>query len=441
VCEVRGETLTERDNRETFSYVVGQEKRLADILAEEEVMPLIKGVIRAGAARAVVTDDNDDLLWSSGDGAVSDHCGFILPIHLEGEVVGKLSVSGDQEDKEHLMGLAELLLDALKIILTNKLKRMLTTEIHSTVVSHSYEELLEINRKLSASEDRYRNLAESLEIKVEERTKELKRAHAKLLQQDKMASIGQLAAGVAHEINNPLGFIYSNLQTMDKYVMRFMAMLDYYRNAIPETTGKAALMESCRLKWQELKLDAVCADVFDLIKQSMEGAQRVKKIVSDLKDFSHVDAAGEYMVDLNAEIDKTLNVLTHEMPAGTDIVRNYGALPGFVCKPALLCQVFLNLLLNAVQACSKGLRLAIATMHDGENIRISVADNGPGIPDGIKNRIFEPFYTTKDVGAGAGMGLTVAYDIISAYGGTIEVDCPKEGGALFTITLPIKRIA
>jgi signal transduction histidine kinase len=115
-------------------------------------------------------------------------------------------------------------------------------------------------------------------------------------------------------------------------------------------------------------------------------------------------------------------------------------LPGFVCKPALICQVFLNLLLNAVQARRKGLRLVIATMHDGDNIRVSFADNGPGIPDEIKNRIFEPFYTTKDVGSGAGMGLTVAYDIISAYGGTIEVNCPKEGGAVFTITLPLKRI-
>lgn len=435
-----GETLTGKDNMQTFSYVVGEEKRLADILAEEDVMPLVKGVVRAGAARAAVTDEDDKVLWSSSDGAVADVCDFNLPIYLEGEVVGKLSVSGEREAAGNLKGLAELFLEALKIILANKLKRMLTTEIHSTVINQSYEELLEINRKLSASEDSYRNLAESLEIKVEERTEELKRAHTRLLQQEKMASIGQLAAGVAHEINNPLGFIYSNLQTMDKYVMRFMAMLDFYRGAIPEATAKAALMEACRRKWEELKLDAVCADVSELVKQSLDGAQRVKKIVSDLKDFSHVDAVGEHPVDLNDEIDKTLNVLTHEMPAGTEIVRNYAPLPGFVCKPALICQVFLNLLLNAVQARSKGLRLVIATMHDGGNIRVSVADNGPGIPDEIKHRIFEPFYTTRGVGSGAGMGLTVAYDIISAYGGTIEVNCPDEGGAVFTIALPIKRI-
>jgi two-component system NtrC family sensor kinase len=437
---VKGETLTGKDNRQTFSYVVGEEKLLADIIAEEDVMPLVKGVVRAGATSAAVTDENDNVLWNSGDGVVADARNIILPLYLEGEVVGKLSVSGEREDEGYLKGLAELFMEALKIILANKLKRMLTTEIHSTVVNQSYEELLEINRKLSASETSYRNLAESLEIKVEERTEELKRALSRLLQQEKMASIGQLAAGVAHEINNPLGFIYSNLQTMDKYVTRFMAMLDYYRSAIPGAAGKSELIGSCRRKWEELKLDAVCADVFELIKQSVEGAQRVKKIVSDLKDFSHVDAAGEYPADLNAEIDKTLNVLTHEMPAGTEIVRNFGPLPGFACKPALICQVFLNLLLNAVQARRMDLRLVIATMHDGESIRLSFADNGPGIPDEIKNRIFEPFYTTKDVGAGAGMGLTVAYDIISAYGGTIEVNCPEDGGAVFTITLPDKRI-
>jgi two-component system NtrC family sensor kinase len=436
---VKGETLTGKDNRQTFSYVVGEEKRLADIIAEEDVMPLVTGVIRAGAARAAVTDENDNVLWSAGDGTVGDARDIILPLYLEGEVVGRLAVSGESKNDGNLKGLAELFQNALKIILASKLKRMLTTEIHSTVINQSYEELLEINRKLSVSENNYRSLAESLEIKVEERTEELKRALSRLLQQEKMASIGQLAAGVAHEINNPLGFIYSNLQTMDKYVIRFMTMLDYYRSAIPGAAGKSELMESCRRKWEELKLDTVCADVFELIKQSMEGAQRVKKIVSDLKDFSHVDAAGEYPVDLNAEIDKTLNVLTHEMPPGTEIVRNYGPLPGFACKPALVGQVFLNLLLNAVQARRKDLRLVIATMHNGESIRLSFADNGPGIPDEIKNRIFEPFYTTKDVGAGAGMGLTVAYDIISAYGGTIEMNCPEEGGAVFTITLPVKR--
>jgi two-component system, NtrC family, sensor kinase len=432
--------LNAKDNGQFLSFVVGQEKRLSEILADEEVVPLIKGIVRGGASRAAVSDENGKLLWSSSDGADAGHSVHNLPLRMEGEVVGKVSVSGERGDEEHLRGLAEIFQVALGIILGNKLKRILTTEIHSTVLSQSYEELLEINRQLTASEDRYRNLAESLEIKVEERTEDLKRAHARLLQQEKLASIGQLAAGVAHEINNPLGFIYSNLQTMDKYVARFMEMLDFYRSAIADSTGKEALLESSRRKSAELKLDLICADVFELIRQSLGGALRVKKIVSDLKAFSHVDEVGECQADLNAEIDKTINVLGHEMPAGTEIVRNYSPLPGFVCKPALLCQVFLNLLLNAIQSRRNGLWLVISTLLDGDTIRLSFADNGPGIPDEIKNRIFEPFYTTRDVGSGAGMGLTVAHDIISAYGGTIEVNCPEEGGSVFMITLPVKRI-
>lgn len=431
--------LNAKDNGQFLSFVVGQEKRLAEILADEDVVPLIKVVVRGGAFRAAVTDENGKVLWSSGDGADAGHSVHNLPLRMEGEIVGKVSVSGARGDEARLGGLAEIFQAALGIILGNKLKRILTTEIHSTVVSQSYEELLEINRQLAASEERYRNLAQSLEIKVEERTEDLKRAHARLLQQEKLASIGQLAAGVAHEINNPLGFIYSNLQTMDKYVMRFMEMLDFYRGAISDSTGKEALQESSRRRWAELKLDVIRADVFELIRQSLGGALRVKKIVSDLKAFSHVDEVGESQADLNAEIDKTINVLSHEMPQDAEIVRNYGPLPGFVCKPALLCQVFLNLLLNAFQSRRNGLRLVIATTHDGEIIRISIADNGPGIPAEIKNRIFEPFYTTRDVGSGAGMGLTVAYDIISGYDGTIEVICPEGGGAVFVITLPVKR--
>ena len=432
--------MNTKDNGQTLIHLVGREKRFAEIIADEDVVPLIKGIVSAGAASAAVTDENDRVLWSSGDGAGAGHSVFVLPLHMEGEVVGKVSVSGERENEDHLSGLAEIFQAALKIILSNKLKRILTTEIHSTVVSLSYEELLEINRKLAASEERYRSLAQSLEIKVEERTEELKWAHGRLLQQEKLASIGQLASGVAHEINNPLGFIYSNLQTMDKYVTRFMEMLDFYRGAIPESTGSEALVESCRRKWAELKMDVISADVFELIRQSLGGAQRVKKIVSDLKAFSHVDEVGECQAELNAEIDKTLNVLSHEVPEGAEIVRDYALLPPFVCKPALICQVFLNLLLNAYQSRSNGLRLVIATMHDGDCIRISFADNGPGIPAEIRHRIFEPFYTTRDVGSGAGMGLTVAHDIIAGYGGTIEVNCPEGGGAVFMITLPVRRI-
>ncbi len=431
--------MQDMDNTQSSIYVVGQEKRLAEIIAEMDIMPLVRSVVQAGAEAVLITDEKDNTLWSCGVSTIEDSVGISMPLYLEGEVVGVLYVKGASEQEGQLRRLAELLLEALRIILVNNLKMMLTSEAHTTVISQAYDELLEINLKLSASERKYRELAENLEIKVAERTEELKRAHSRLLQQEKMASIGQLAAGVAHEINNPLGFISSNLQTMGKYVARFIAMLNFFRAAISDTDDRVELVESAKKKWQELKIDIVRSDVVDLVNQSLEGAERVKKIVSNLKGFSHVEDVEQFPSDLNREIDKTLSVLSHELSEGTEIIRNYEPLPDFVCNPALLCQVFLNLILNALQLHKKDLRLVISTGYDGRNIRLTFADNGPGIPENIRNRIFEPFYTTKDVGSGTGMGLTVAYDIVTGYGGTIDVNCPEDGGSTFAISLPLIR--
>ncbi|HEX9022809.1 MAG TPA: ATP-binding protein [Geobacteraceae bacterium] len=428
--------MPDEDLAEILNRVIGEEKRLKDILADEDVIPLIRGAVKAGVCRAAVTDEEGAELWSFGGRTASGLCSVLMPIHLEGEVVGALRIAGKRGDEPALRKLGELLLAAFRVILANKLKRVLTTEIHTKVVSQSYQELLETNRRLAASENSLRHLAESLEIKVEERTAELKKAHARLLQREKMASVGQLAAGVAHEINNPLGFISSNLQTMEKYVSRFLAMLDYFRAILPEGADGERRMEMAMGKWRELKLDFICSDISGLMKQSGDGVERVRKIVADLKDFSHVDSTGQFPVNLNEEIDKTLNVLAHELPDGAEIVRDYRPLPPFVCNPALICQVFLNIILNAAQARPKDLRLVIATARGEGGIRLSFADNGPGIPEEIRNRIFDPFFTTRDVGSGTGMGLTVAYDIVSGYGGAIEADSAAEGGAVFVVTLP-----
>ncbi|MEK7332610.1 MAG: ATP-binding protein, partial [Nitrospirota bacterium] len=346
---------------------------------------------------------------------------------------------GDSKDREYLRGLSGLLIDTIHMILHTNLKRMLTTETHTTVVNKSYEELLEINRKLSISESRYRELAENLEKKVQERTEELRRAHAGMLQQEKMAAIGQLAAGVAHEINNPLGFISSNINTFSKYVARLKDMVAFYNASLEDSRVPESVRKSSRQKWEELKLDFISSDIEDLIKQSLEGTERVKKIVSDLKGFSHIDEGTEAVVDINTEIDRTLNVLTHEIPEGAEIIKDYHPLPGFKCNPALVCQVFLNIILNAIQARKLTLKLFISTGYNNSRIAVRFSDNGRGIPEEIRSRIFEPFYTTKDVGKGTGMGLTAAYETITGYGGTIEVESRPEEGATFTITLPVKR--
>ncbi|KAF0219766.1 MAG: hypothetical protein FD174_1779 [Geobacteraceae bacterium] len=426
-------------SNQSITYVVGAEKRLAEIICEAEIVPLLKGTVKAGALEATLTDAEGNALWSCKSPAGEGIIAGAMPVCLEGEMVGKLVVKGERCQEELLKGIAGLLMDAVNTIVTNNLKRMLTTEIHTAVVNQSYEELLETNRKLTVSEGRYRELAETLEKKVEERTGELKQAHTQLLRQEKMASVGQLAAGVAHEINNPLGFITSNLGTLQKYVARFVVMLDFYRSSLKSGAPIAEVAGQVEEKWRELKLDAVFADIGDLLAQSLEGAERVKRIVADLKGFSHIDDSAEDTVDINREIDRTLSVLGSQIPPGTEVVKEYQPLPGFVCNPALLCQAFLNIIQNALQARKDGLRLVVSTACSNGAITISFRDNGPGIPADIRNRIFEPFYTTREVGAGTGMGLAVVYDIVSGCGGTVEVECPADEGSIFTISLPLKR--
>ncbi len=420
-----------------IDYVVGSDRGIRELIADQEILPLLKAVVRAGAAEVSILDGEGNPLWTAGSCAPDSSPCEALPLALEGETVGKVRIRVDAGRESSLQGLAGVLADFVNSLLHSNLKRMLTTEIHTKVVNQSYEDLLEINRLLGISEGRYRALAGRLEEKVNERTKELERVHARLLQQETMASVGQLAAGVAHEINTPLGFIASNVNTLKKYLARYREMVLFYRTRAEQDTGNAGMLQASQTKWRDLKLDFISSDAEILIEQTLEGAQRVQKIVSDLKGFSHIDDGPETAIDINAEIDRTLNVLTHEIPSGTEIIRNYGCLPDFRCRPALICQVFLNIILNALQAKRDRLRLAIRTEVRDNRFRITFADNGTGIPADIQNRIFEPFYTTREVGAGKGMGLTVAYEIVTAHGGSIEVESEPGKGAVFTVSFPL----
>lgn len=421
-----------------LSFVVGAEKRLTDILGSSEVMPLLEGAIKAGASYAALLTPDGKILWEAAGNETAEATGS-RPIMLEGEEVGRLAIRGEDTRSEYLSGIENLLIGALQSLINASLKRILTTEIHATVINQSYEELIETNRQLAISEASYRELAGTLEQKVAERSGELERAHTRLLQQQKMASVGQLAAGMAHEINNPLGFITSNLHTLQKYAARLILMLDYYSSLLESDPVNKRFIELSSRKWQELKLDSICADIEPLIEQSLDGAERVKKIVADLKGFSHIDDTELGIVDLNAEIDLTLNVLEYRFSQDTDIIKNYREFAGYRCNPAQICQLFLHIIENALEARPEGLRLIISTSASTSAITISFADNGPGIPAEIRDRIFDPFFTTKDIGSGTGMGLAVAYDIVTSLEGNLAVDCPADGGTIITITLPLQR--
>jgi signal transduction histidine kinase len=415
-----------------LDFIIGEDKILADLLDEAEVMMLLDGVLRAGACGAEVVDSKK-LLATCGEKTA---CAAIRVIFLEGEPSGTVSVYA-KDSAARVEGLADMLHTALQTLINGAMKRMLTSEAHTTIVNQSYEELLESNERLKASEQQFRELAATLEIKVQERTLELNRLYATMLQKEKLAAVGGLAAGMAHEINNPIGFVISNLHTLTKYAAKLKEMLEFCR-----VTCEPALPEHFAIQveslWEKLKIGFVLTDIDALVAQSLNGAERVQKLVADLKGFSHVDGTGVLLTDINLELEQTLSVLSHEVRSGTIIDLNLESVPKVLLKPALLSQAFLHIIQNALQLETTDLKIAISTGQQGKNVLVRIADNGPGIPRVIRDRIFEPFFTTKDVGQGTGMGLTLAQQAIQACSGTIEITCPPAGGTVVTLSLPFE---
>jgi signal transduction histidine kinase len=265
--------------------------------------------------------------------------------------------------------------------------------------------------------------------------KELKAAQAQLLQQEKMASIGQLAAGIAHEINNPMGFIQSNLGTLGTYgeaLERYVELTKSAEAEFPDNVRQA--LAAAREKED---LDFVFEDMPTLIGESVTGAKRVRDIVQSLKNFSHVDEAEVQHININDCIESTLATTENTLRAKATIMREFGDLPLIECRPHLLSQLFLNLILNAAYAIAEKGEIRIKTWRDGDRVGVSVSDTGCGIPNDVINRIFDPFFTTKPVGQGTGLGLSVVYDIVKKHRGRIGVSSTVGAGSTFTIHLPI----
>ncbi len=274
---------------------------------------------------------------------------------------------------------------------------------------------------------------------------EKKRMEAQLLHSEKMASIGQLAAGVAHEINNPTGFVSSNLKTLSDYIRDIRDLSEEYRQlvsklkqhtgssglfAVSEQVNRIADME------EEVDLDFVLKDVLALIEESREGTERIKKIVLDLKDFAHPGEDKPSLADINRNMDSTVNVVWNELKYKADVIKDYGDLPRIQCYPQLLNQVFMNLLVNAAHSIKERGEIKIQTRVKNKNVEIKISDTGSGIPKENLSRIFDPFYTTKEIGKGTGLGLNVAYNIIKKHQGRIDVKSDVEKGTTFTIRIP-----
>ena len=257
--------------------------------------------------------------------------------------------------------------------------------------------------------------------------KQLEEAQSQLLQSEKMASIGQLAAGIAHEINNPIGFVNSNMGTLGSYVENLLKMLAAYQQeegALPSERRD----ELARLR-DKLDIAYLSTDVSSLLKESLDGLQRVRQIVTDLKDFSHVDEADFQRANLEKGLDSTLNVVWNELKYKAEVVKEYAGIPEIECQPSQLNQVFMNLLINAAQAIAEHGRITVRTAFNEKNLWIEIEDTGSGIAPEHLSRIFEPFFTTKPVGKGTGLGLSLAYGIVKKHGGQIKVSSVKGVGS------------
>jgi PAS domain S-box-containing protein len=309
-----------------------------------------------------------------------------------------------------------------------------------------------INKSLNKT--RRELLEKNLELEkrtfeLEKEKKRLKEAYVKLnqmqnqlLQSEKLASLGQLAAGVAHELNNPISFVNSNLGTLAEYVKEIKKLLEKYEKMegiIGGDKSKQNLSQEIDELKEQIDLDFVLGDFDKIISESQEGTQRVKSIVQNLRDFSHVDKGEFKFADINQGIESTLNIVWNELKYKAEVIKEYGDIPQIECLPQQLNQVFMNLLLNAAQSITTHGQIKIKTYRRDEDIIIEISDTGIGIPKDNFPRIFEPFFTTKEVGKGTGLGLSVAYGIVQKHNGKIEVESEVNKGTTFRVILPYSR--
>lgn len=318
------------------------------------------------------------------------------------------------------------------------------TRILLEAMERLYELMAQRNLALSKARDELAQLNASLEARVQARTAELQQAleqvertREQLLQSEKMSAIGQLAAGVAHEINNPVGFVSSNLGSLTHYVQKLLDLLDAYEAAAASLPAaeQAALNE----QRQALDFDFLKEDIGDLLRESSDGLERVRRIVQTMKEFSHVDHGEWQATNLNAVLESTVNVVAHELKYKAELERQLAPdLPQVRCLPAQLSQVFVNLLLNGVQAMENAPgKLTLSSRATPAGVELRICDTGRGMTPEVQKRLFEPFFTTKPVGKGTGLGLSLSYEIVKRHGGQILVESELGKGSCFTVQLPL----
>jgi signal transduction histidine kinase len=305
-------------------------------------------------------------------------------------------------------------------------------------------ELTERNRDLRRELNEHKEMEIALQKEKGEQEaliKKLAAAQEQLLQSEKLASIGQLAAGVAHEINNPIGYVSANVTSLEKYVNELFLVLEAFDKHTSTLPSDHEARQAIAAETKAHDLEFLKEDIPSLLHESKEGLSRVRKIVQELREFSRSDEGGFVFADLHQGLESTLKIVHNELKYTAEIIREYGELPKVECNLSQLNQVFMNLLVNASHAIADRGSITIKTGSNVANatVWVEIKDTGCGIsPENFK-RIFDPFFTTKPVGKGTGLGLSLSYGIIQRHHGQIDLDSTLGVGTTFRITLPINQ--
>jgi signal transduction histidine kinase len=404
--------------------VRADEARTAGFEARELPLDAASAVGRAATSgEPVVVDDVDagpDAVDTPTARALGVRSLVCVPLRPKGRVLGVLTVIAGEPGRF----------------------RPADVELIAAVASHvalaidkaeSFRTIEELSRTL---EDKVRVRTEQLRATNEELQaayRELQAAQAQLIQREKMASVGQLVAGVAHELNNPIGFVSSNAATLEDFVSRLRRMLEVYRTAELSEADAARTGAA----WQDLKVDYALRYLDPMLQGIKEGAERTRRIVRDLRVFARGDDDVPQPVDLHEELESSLTLLNHLLKDRVEVARKYGDLPPVECVRSQIDQVLLNILANAAQAIEGPGALVLETRRENGWAVVVVRDTGSGIAPDVIGRIFDPFFTTKPVGEGSGLGLSISYEIVKKHGGDIGVDSRPGAGATFTVRLPL----
>ena len=319
-----------------------------------------------------------------------------------------------------------------------QLLNILANQASIAVENNLYiEEVRQLAQKIASAEvrEKYVKELEEKNRSLKKLFRELQDTQTQLIQSEKMASLGQLVAGIAHELNNPISFIYANMRNLQRYIKVINQILEclVQKPDDPESLRKIVKQLDAG---QDLKF--IHSDIQNLIAESVEGSNRVKEVVQNLRNFSRLDEADLKKVDIHEGLDSTLLLLKNETKNRISVHKQYGVIPLVECHPGQLNQVFMNLLLNAIQAIEKEGNIWIETRQTDYSVEIIIKDDGAGISESDRAKIFDPFFSTKPVGKGTGLGLSISYKIIEAHGGTIEVESQPGSGSTFRIRLPLR---